>query len=109
MHFTAPHCLSILDKHEKSYQDIFFYFYIYFYRLVTILGRPILKKEEVSNQVVPCLVSLNNSSLIELLQCFTTFLFFLPPTVDAQLDDVGLSFVKNSISAIEKRGDLHMC
>lgn len=26
------------------------------------------------------------------------------PTVDAQLDDVGLGFVKNSISAIEKRG-----
>lgn len=26
------------------------------------------------------------------------------PTVDAQLDDVGLGFVKNSITAIEKRG-----
>uniref|UniRef100_A0A8C4NRS0 Rho GTPase activating protein 10 n=1 Tax=Dicentrarchus labrax TaxID=13489 RepID=A0A8C4NRS0_DICLA len=29
---------------------------------------------------------------------------FFPPAVDAQLDDVGLSFVKNSISAIETRG-----
>lgn len=33
-------------------------------------------------------------------------LFKFPPAVDAQLDDVGLSFVKNSISAIEKRGEL---
>uniref|UniRef100_A0A8C9XZP9 Rho GTPase-activating protein 10 n=1 Tax=Sander lucioperca TaxID=283035 RepID=A0A8C9XZP9_SANLU len=32
------------------------------------------------------------------------FFSFLPPAVDAQLDDVGLSFIKNSISAIEKRG-----
>lgn len=30
------------------------------------------------------------------------------PTVDAQLDDVGLGFVKNSISAIEKRGKYKM-
>lgn len=28
------------------------------------------------------------------------------PAVDAQLDDVGLSFVKTSISAIETRGEL---
>uniref|UniRef100_A0A671US64 Rho GTPase-activating protein 10 n=1 Tax=Sparus aurata TaxID=8175 RepID=A0A671US64_SPAAU len=32
------------------------------------------------------------------------FFPLLPPAVDAQLDDVGLSFVKNSISAIETRG-----
>lgn len=30
-----------------------------------------------------------------------------PPAVDAQLDEVGLTFVKNAISAIEKRGELH--
>lgn len=38
---------------------------------------------------------------------FTVFLYiscFLSTAVDAQLDDVGLGFVKNSISAIEKRG-----
>lgn len=34
---------------------------------------------------------------------------FLPPAVDAQLDDVGLSFMKNSISAIETRGELQIC
>uniref|UniRef100_A0AAX7T9Q9 Rho GTPase activating protein 10 n=1 Tax=Astatotilapia calliptera TaxID=8154 RepID=A0AAX7T9Q9_ASTCA len=34
---------------------------------------------------------------------FFVFIFSLP-VVDAQLDDVGFSFVKNSISAIEKRG-----
>uniref|UniRef100_A0A669DXW9 Rho GTPase activating protein 10 n=1 Tax=Oreochromis niloticus TaxID=8128 RepID=A0A669DXW9_ORENI len=32
------------------------------------------------------------------------FFIFSLPVVDAQLDDVGFSFVKNSISAIEKRG-----
>lgn len=26
-------------------------------------------------------------------------------TVDAQLDEIGVSFVKNSINAIEKRGE----
>lgn len=36
---------------------------------------------------------------------FFVFIFSLP-VVDAQLDDVGFSFVKNSISAIEKRGEL---
>lgn len=34
------------------------------------------------------------------------FFFLLPPAVDAQLDDVGFNFVKNSISAIENRGEL---
>lgn len=32
--------------------------------------------------------------------------FFLTSAVDAQLDSVGFSFVKNSINAIETRGEL---
>lgn len=39
--------------------------------------------------------------------CYTVFIYvycLLSTAVDAQLDDVGLDFVKNSISAIEKRG-----
>lgn len=39
--------------------------------------------------------------------CCTVFLYtscLFSTAVDAQLDDVGLGFVKNSISAIEKRG-----
>lgn len=39
-----------------------------------------------------------------LLYCFHLCLFFFLTAVDAQLDNVGLDFVKNSISAIEKRG-----
>lgn len=35
-------------------------------------------------------------------------LFFFPPAVDAQLDEVGVSFMKNSISAIETRGELQI-
>lgn len=39
-----------------------------------------------------------------LLYCFHLYFCLLSTTVDAQMDDVGLDFVKNSISAIEKRG-----
>lgn len=40
---------------------------------------------------------------------YSTFMFLLlTSAVDAQLDDVGLSFLKNSINAIETRGELRL-
>lgn len=73
------------------------------------MGEHILKKEEVS---LTCKKKrfLKKNHRIQFLMyhhvSISTFIIFLPPplAVDAQLDEVGLSFVKNSISAIETRG-----
>lgn len=59
------------------------------------------KKEEVS--ILYVLYHRIGFFFLAVLFFFMFFVFFLT-AVDAQLDDVGLGFVKNSISAIEKRG-----
>lgn len=76
-------------------------FFSFFHRLVIILGGLTRKKEEVSILYVCTFLYLHCS-----FYCRTVFLYtcLLSTAVDAQLDDVGLGFVKNSISAIEKRG-----
>lgn len=104
------HLLAILShknanwyifKTWKRHRNVFFS-----NRLATPSRGPTLKREEVCN-----LAALNNwireNSNISSFGWFSIF-FFLTTAVDAQLDDVGLSFLKNSINAIETRGELRV-
>lgn len=76
-------------------------------RLATPLRGLTLKREEVCD-----LAAVNNcirkNHNISSFRGFGTFILssLLITTVDAQLDDVGLCFLKNSINAIETRGEL---
>lgn len=79
---------------------------ICFNRLVTILEGLTPKKEEVSFLAVPHFFIRARKLLSFIAAVLHSNIFFSPTAVDAQLDDVGLSFVKNSISAIETRGEL---
>lgn len=71
-------------------------------RLVTTLKGRTLKREEVCNPAVLDFVFVK----IIIMRLQHISIFFLTPAVDAQLDSVGFSFVKNSINAIETRGEL---
>lgn len=97
--------MGLLYFNLRTTADLFFS--LFFYRLVTILGGLAPKKEEVSILYV-LYHKIVFFFFIAILFFFMFFVFFLT-TVDAQLDDVGLGFVKNSISAIEKRGTFKTC
>lgn len=108
---TSAHSKDIFIYFEKSkhywfiiktlgHIDVFFS-----NRLATPSRGPTPKREEVCD-----LAAVNNCIRILSFWFFSHSIFFFSriTAVDAQLDDVGLSFLKNSINAIETRGELRV-